>query len=171
MTRDVLGTRRSQFCHAFIPVRLAYQIVGWATPALLIVFGRSCQRATEAVQQVGPGVSHDEAAIYPRRVRQLCPSWSTWWMPHKPRELRDIRIKGSNTSTRRSTLARASCLRPIGQASPACVRREWSASQRDRRNAAAARWNERVQLRASRRRQGDPDRVGRTRHVVGAAQT
>jgi len=84
----------------FIPVRLAYQIVGWATPPLLIVFGRGyLQRATENMQQVlGPGVSPDEAS---RITRAAFANYARYMvdlvrMPHlNPRELRDsIRIEG-----------------------------------------------------------------------------
>src|SRR4051794_27617671 len=84
----------------YIPVRLAYQVVGWATPPVLSVFGRGyLQRATDNMRQVlGPGASTDEAT---RVTRAAFANYARYMvdlvrMPHlDQRELREsIKIEG-----------------------------------------------------------------------------
>jgi len=92
----VIGT----FAMRFIPVRLAYQLVGWATPLALSVFARSyVQRATRNMEQVlGPNASQREAR---RLTRAAFANYARYMvdlvrMPHlNPRELREsIKIEG-----------------------------------------------------------------------------
>ncbi len=53
----------ASFVMRFVPVRLAYRLVGFATPLVLQVFARGhLERATSNMQQVlGPEVGHNEA--------------------------------------------------------------------------------------------------------------
>jgi KDO2-lipid IV(A) lauroyltransferase len=90
----------ASFAMRFIPVRMAYRLVGWATPLVLQVFARGyVQRATRNMQQVlGPNVDPGEAR---RITRAAFGNYARYMvdlvrLPHvNPGELRDsIKIDG-----------------------------------------------------------------------------
>ncbi len=84
----------------FLPVRVAYRIVGWATPLALAIFARGyVERATNNMQQVlGPNVDRDEAQ---RLTRAAFANYARYMvdlvrMPHvHPGEmLANVKIEG-----------------------------------------------------------------------------
>src|SRR5215216_3397987 len=90
----------ASFAMRFVPVRLAYRLVGWGTPLVLQMFARGhLERAMTNMQQVlGPDVAPGEAK---RITREAFANYARYMvdlvrMPHlNPAEmLANVRIEG-----------------------------------------------------------------------------
>jgi lauroyl/myristoyl acyltransferase len=90
----------ASFVMQFVPVRIAYRIVGWGTPLWLLMFARGhLERATENMRQVlGPQV---DIRVARRQARAAFANYARYLvdisrMPHlNPRELIDgVRVEG-----------------------------------------------------------------------------